>query len=120
MTETDAVVKPHALTPALLFPSLVLSAWLLGFFRVSVSVVGFSVVLCRSPGTQNTCLAQSEVSKSNYWGQAGWLSGLAPPAAQGLILESRDRGPHRAPCMEPASPLPGSLPLSLSVSLMNK
>ena len=26
------------------------------------------------------------------------------PSAQGEILESRDRVPHRAPCMEPASP----------------
>ena len=39
------------------------------------------------------------------WGflQPGWLSGLAPPLAQGQILESWDGVPHRAPCMEPAS-----------------
>ena len=37
-------------------------------------------------------------------GQPGWLSGLAPPSAQGLILETQDRVPHWAPCMEPASP----------------
>ena len=26
------------------------------------------------------------------------------PLAQGMILESQDQVPHRAPCMEPASP----------------
>ena len=37
-------------------------------------------------------------------GAAQWLSGLAPPSAQGLILETWDPVPHRASCMEPASP----------------
>ena len=37
-------------------------------------------------------------------GQPGWLSGLASPSTQGLNLETRDRVPHPAPCMEPASP----------------
>ena len=36
-------------------------------------------------------------------GQSGWLSGLAPPSAQGMILETRDGVPHWASCMEPAS-----------------
>ena len=36
-------------------------------------------------------------------GQPGWLSSLAPPSAQGMILETRDRVPRRAPYMEPAS-----------------
>ena len=40
------------------------------------------------------------------------------PLAQGTILESWDRVPHQAPCEKPASALPMSLPLS--VSLMNK
>ena len=44
----------------------------------------------------------------------GWLSGLAPPLAQGVILESWDRVPHGAPCMEPASP---SACVSASLSL---
>ena len=26
------------------------------------------------------------------------------PSTQGMILDSQDRTPHRAPCMEPASP----------------
>ena len=53
---------------------------------------------------------------------AGSLGGSAVehlPSAQGVILESWDRVPHRAPCMEPASPSAGasaSLSLSLSVS----
>lgn len=37
------------------------------------------------------------------WGIPGWLSGLAPPSAQGVILETRNQVPHQAPCMEPAS-----------------
>ena len=42
------------------------------------------------------------------------------PSAQGAILESQDQVPRRAPCMEPASPLPVSVSLPLSASLMNK
>ena len=41
-------------------------------------------------------------------------------SAQGLILETRDRIPHQAPCMEPVSPsacVSASLSLSLSCSL---
>ena len=57
-------------------------------------------------------------------GQPWWFSGLAPPSAQGVILETWDRVARRAPCMEPASLsalcLCLSLSLSLSVSLMNK
>ena len=48
-------------------------------------------------------------------GWPGWLSGLVPPSAQGMILETWDRVPHQAPCMEPASPS-----ACLSVSLINK
>ena len=40
------------------------------------------------------------------------------PAAQGVILETRDRVPRQAPCMEPASPS-ACVSASLSVS-MNK
>ena len=39
--------------------------------------------------------------------------------SQGVILETWDQVPSRAPCMEPAS-LPVSLTLPLYVSLMNK
>ena len=48
-------------------------------------------------------------------GQPRWLSGLAPPPAQGVILETRDRLLHQASCMKPASPS-----ACLSLSLMNK
>ena len=36
---------------------------------------------------------------------------LAPPSVQGVILETQDRVPHQASCMEPAPP---SASLSLS------
>ena len=42
--------------------------------------------------------------KKEDLGQPGWLGGLAPPSAQGVILETGDRVPRWAPCMEPASP----------------
>ena len=35
---------------------------------------------------------------------AGWLSSLVPAFSLGVILETWDRVPHQAPCMEPASP----------------
>ena len=57
--------------------------------------------------------------KKKEWalGQPGWLSGSAPPSAQVVILETRDRVTHQAPCMEPASPSACvSASLSLSVS----
>ena len=54
-------------------------------------------------------------------GQPGWLSGLALPSAQGVILESWHRVPRQAPCMEPASPSAWvSASLSLCVSLVDK
>ena len=51
-------------------------------------------------------LPYSSVSNANQKPQfkAAWgLSGLAPPSAQGLNLETRNRVPLQAPCMEPAS-----------------
>ena len=55
--------------------------------------------------------------KKKKIGQPGWLSGLAPPSAQGLTLETQDQVPRRAPYMEPASPSPC---VSASLCLMNK
>ena len=50
---------------------------------------------------------------------AAWVaqrfSGLEPPSAQGVILETQDQVPHRVPCMEPTFPSV-SLPLSLCLS----
>ena len=64
---------------------------------------------------------QQIIIEKDCVGQPGWLSGLAPPSAQGMTLETRDRVPRQAPCMEPASPSACvSASLSLSVSLMNK
>ena len=57
-------------------------------------------------------------SRVAAWGQPRWLSGLAPPSAQGVILETRDRVPRQAPCMDPVSSsacVSASLSLSLSV-----
>uniref|UniRef100_A0A8C0T3Q6 RNA polymerase II subunit D n=1 Tax=Canis lupus familiaris TaxID=9615 RepID=A0A8C0T3Q6_CANLF len=42
--------------------------------------------------------------KSQDVDSLGWLSGLVPPSAQGVILETLNGVPHQAPCMEPASP----------------
>ena len=53
------------------------------------------------------------------YGQSRWLSGLALPSAQGAILETWDRVPCQASCMEPASPS-AYVSVSFSVSLMNK
>ena len=51
--------------------------------------------------------------------QPGWLSSLVLPSAQGVILETQDRVPRQAPCVEPASPsacVSASLSLSLCLS----
>ena len=64
------------------------------------------------PVADGACIGRI-YAKLQKFGQPGWLSGLALPLAQGLILETRDRVPCRTPCVEPASP---SAPLSLCVS----
>ena len=63
------------------------------------------------------------VSPKEIWGEGipGWLRGLAPASAQVVTLETRDRVPHPAPSMEPASLSSCvSASLSLSVSIINK
>ena len=60
-----------------------------------------------SPLVREGCREPARPARQFNWqtGQPGGPSGLAPPSAQGVILESRDRVPRRrAPCMEPASP----------------
>ena len=54
--------------------------------------------------------------------KGAWVGSVVepPPLAQGVILESRDQVPHRALCMEPASPPSSCVSASLCVSLMNK
>ena len=59
-----------------------------------------------------------QIKVEDKQGQPGWFSGLAPPSTQGMILETQDGVPYRAPCMEPTSPSAFvSASLSLSVSL---
>ena len=55
----------------------------------------------------------------NRLGTPGWPAVEHLPSAQGVILETQDRVPHRAPCVESASPS-ACVSASLSVSLMNK
>ena len=57
--------------------------------------------------------------EKNLSGQPRLLSGLVPPSAQGVILDTGDGVPSRDPCMEPASPS-ACVSASLSFSLMNK
>ena len=68
---------------------------------------GCSLASCLDPAT-------SFSDKDFIVGQPGWLSGLAPPSAQGVILETQDLVPRWAPCMEPASPS-ACVPASLSL-----
>ena len=69
----------------------------------------------------NETNSKEEKEVNRRKGQAGWLSNLAPPLAQDMILETQDRVPRRAPCMRPAPPsVCVSLPLSLILSLVDK
>ena len=47
-------------------------------------------------------LLSLKIKKQNLE-QPRWLSGLVPPLAQGMILETRNQVPCQASCMEPAS-----------------
>ena len=40
----------------------------------------------------------------DIWGHLGGSAVEPLPSAQGVILETQDRVPHRVPCREPASP----------------
>ena len=63
----------------------------------------------------------SEIRYKNMnMGQPRWLSGLALPSAQGVILKTGNRVPYRdvgRPAWSLLLPLPVSLPFSLSLSL---
>ena len=54
--------------------------------------------------------------KNHIRGQPGWLSGLVPPSAQGVILETGIESHVRLPAWSLLLPLPVSLPLSLYLS----
>ena len=69
--------------------------------------------------TRLVSLEDRKQINTNRQGQPGWPSGLAPPSAQAVILETQDRVPCQAPCVEPTSPsacVPASLFLSLCLS----
>ena len=59
-----------------------------------------------------------ETLKKEVVGQPWWRSGLAPPAAQGVILETLDESHVGLSAWSLLLPLLVSLPLSMS--LMNK
>ena len=61
-----------------------------------------------------------EISERETEGSLGGAAVWRLPLAQGAILETRDRIPHRAPsAWSLLLPLPVSLPLSLSLSVTN-
>ena len=86
-----------------------------GSSPMSGSVRGACFSLCLG-----LCLSLSQINKSLkklIWVSLGGSVVELLPSAQGMILESRDRVPRRAPCMEPASPSACvSAALSLCVS----
>ena len=56
-----------------------------------------------------------------FWDSLGGSVVWRLPLAQGVILETQDRIPHRAPdAWSLLLPMPVSLPLSLSVTIINK
>ena len=71
-------------------------------------------VLSRKINTIPESEAFSQINCKSGFRQPGWLSGLVPPSAQGVTLETWDQVPHQAPCTEPASP---SACVSASLSL---
>ena len=81
-----------------------------------------------APGNHESafCLygfAYSDLSHKNgiIQGSLGGAAVWRLPLAQGVILETRDRIPRRAPgAWSLLLPLPVSLPLSLSVTIINK
>ena len=85
--------------------------------------LGLYIYLEKKVQTKNEFWMIRYPFKSNFWGQPWWRSGLAPPAAQGVILETLDRVPCQALCMMLASPSAcdsASLFTSLCLSWMNK
>ena len=81
-----------------------------------LAILAYHISLLLPSGTWTFSFSEIFYLNMISW-VAWWLSGGAPPSAQGLILETRDRVPRRAPCMEPASP---SACVSASLFLMNK
>ena len=64
----------------------------------------------------NHSIARGRLIENESWGSLGGAAVWCLPLAQGAILETRDRIPHRAPgAWSLLLPLPVSLPLSLSL-----
>ena len=59
------------------------------------------------------------VHKTGVGGSLGGSAVECLPSAQGVILETRDRVPRQAPCMEPVSPS-ACISASLCLSRVNK
>ena len=97
-------------------------------FRLNRLRIHVSTVARESPPWYPHPLSRKLQWKTLVTGQPGWLSGLALPSAQGLILETRDWVPVGLPAWSLLVPLPvslclclsASLSLSLSLSLSNK
>ena len=83
-------------------------------------LVDFSVTMInRKHGSRGILKAMNLAFNQFHFGQPQWRSGLASPAARGVILETWDGVPCQAPCVEPAS-LSACVSVSLCVSLVNK
>ena len=88
--------------------------------------VGFELKFGRSKVISQAHLAyglqaRDEQNQSPYKGSLGGAVVWRLPLVQGAILETRDRIPPRAPgAWSLLLPLPVSLPLSLSVTIINK
>ena len=68
--------------------------------------------------TVGSCRGNMDETRRD-WGRLGGSAVEDRPSAQGMILGSRDRVPHRAPCREPASPS-ACVSASMCGSLVNK
>ena len=92
-----------------------------GLRTIGVSQVSFRKPMISFPPTylDKQMQGNQRILKIQCMGQPRWPSGLAPPSAQGVILETWDRVPRRVPCVGPASPS-ACVSASLCVSLMNK
>ena len=77
----------------------------------------------RTAGPSSLGTFYSFFQRINLLGQPQWHSGLTPPAAQGMILETQDQVPRQAPHMKPASPsacVSASLSFSLSMCVSHE
>ena len=63
-----------------------------------------------------SCIACCSVLKGDVQGRLGGSVVGRLPLAQGVVLETWDRLPHRAPVGDLLLPLPVSLPLSVCLS----